>query len=146
MTLAARWNYYRRIVPAYLGAGRSQLTFWHETPEINPQATSAQLGPYYMLFREKANYSGPHDEAGIPLLDYRGSIGQQYNPTAIAQWGLANCNIFYSAREDYRRKTFLKSANWLATYLEPNACGLWVWNHHFDWEYRNTLKAPWYSG
>jgi hypothetical protein len=21
-----------------------------------------------------------------------------------------------------------------------------VWNHQFDWEYRNTLKAPWYSG
>src|SRR5262249_13660579 len=23
---------------------------------------------------------------------------------------------------------------------------LWVWNHHFDWEYRDTLRAPWYSG
>jgi hypothetical protein len=23
---------------------------------------------------------------------------------------------------------------------------LWVWNHKFDWEYRSTLKAPWYSG
>jgi hypothetical protein len=21
-----------------------------------------------------------------------------------------------------------------------------VWNHHFDWDYRDTLKAPWYSG
>jgi len=21
-----------------------------------------------------------------------------------------------------------------------------VWNHHFDWEYRSRLKAPWYSG
>jgi hypothetical protein len=21
-----------------------------------------------------------------------------------------------------------------------------VWNHHFDWEYRSPLKAPWYSG
>jgi hypothetical protein len=20
-----------------------------------------------------------------------------------------------------------------------------VWNHHFNWEYRDTLKAPWYS-
>ena len=25
------------------------------------------------------------------------------------------------------------------------ARGLSVWNHHFDWEYRDTLKAPWYS-
>jgi hypothetical protein len=30
--------------------------------------------------------------------------------------------------------------------LEQNADGVWVWNHHFDWEYRDTLKAPWYSG
>jgi hypothetical protein len=22
---------------------------------------------------------------------------------------------------------------------------MWVWNHHFDWEYRTPLKAPWYS-
>jgi hypothetical protein len=21
-----------------------------------------------------------------------------------------------------------------------------VWHHHFDWHYRTTLKAPWYSG
>jgi heparosan-N-sulfate-glucuronate 5-epimerase len=30
--------------------------------------------------------------------------------------------------------------------LETNANGLPVWNHHFDWEYRDMLKAPWYSG
>jgi hypothetical protein len=22
---------------------------------------------------------------------------------------------------------------------------VWVWNHHFDWEYRDTLQSPWYS-
>lgn len=146
MTLAARWHYYRRIIPAYLGSGRSQLTFWHETPEINPHATSAQLGPYYMRFGRKADYPGPYDAAGIPMLDYRGGIGLQYNPIAIAQWGLANCNIFDSSREQSRRDKFLKAADWIAANLEENACGLCVWNHHFDWEYRSTLKAPWYSG
>ncbi len=30
--------------------------------------------------------------------------------------------------------------------LEANAHGVHVWNHYFDWEYRKTLKAPWYSG
>src|SRR5208337_2929594 len=47
--------------------------------------------------------------------------------------------------EDRWQKT-LRAADWLAANLERNAHGLWVWNHHFDWEYRNTLKAPWYSG
>jgi heparosan-N-sulfate-glucuronate 5-epimerase len=146
MTLAARWRYYCRIAPAYLGAGRSQLTFWHETPQINPQATRTQFGPYYMSFREKADYGGPYDAAGIPMLDYRGAIGLQYNPIAIAQWGLANCNIFCDTNNESRGQKTLKAAHWLAANLEQNPHGLWVWNHHFDWDYRDTLKTPWYSG
>lgn len=150
MSLARRWHYYRRIFSAYLfsgfGAGRSQLTFWHEVPEINPRATDNQLGEYYMLFREKADYAGPFDAVGIPMLDYHGVIGVQYNPIAIAQWGLANYNRFCETNDDTPWRKTLNAADWLATNLEQNACGLWVWNHHFDWDYRDTLKAPWYSG
>ena len=152
MSAAARLQYYRRILPAYLGAGRSQLTFWHEVPEINPRAnidpraSHRQLGPYYMSFREKADYAGAHDANGIPMLDYRGAIGPQYNPIAIAQWGLANYNRFCETSDAARLQKTLRSADWLAANLEQNSHGLWVWSHHFDWEYRETLKAPWYSG
>lgn len=146
MSLTARWHYYRRILPAYLGSGRSQLTFWHEVPEINPRATTAHLGEYYMLFREKADYAGHYDATGIPMLDYRGALGLQYNPIAIAQWGLANYNRFCQSADDARWQKTLKAADWLAANLEQNPSGLWVWNHRFDWDYRDTLKAPWHSG
>ena len=146
MSLASRTNYYRRILRAYLGPGRSQLTFWHETPEFNPRLRTDHLGAYYMRFREKADYPGPYDAGGIPMLDYRGAIGLQYNPIAIAQWGLANYNRFSESYEDVNRQKSLRAAAWLCEHLERNAHGLWVWNHHFDWEYRETLKAPWYSG
>lgn len=148
MNAAARLQYYRRILPAYLGTGRSQLTFWHEIPEVNPDAHAAHhhIGPYYMAFREKADYSGPHDANGIPMLDYRGAIGLQYNPIAIAQWGLANYNRFREISDAARLQRTLKSADWLVANLQQNLHGLWVWNHNFDWEYRETLKAPWYSG
>jgi len=146
MSLATRWHYYRRIFDAYLGSGPSQLTFWHETPEINPRASSSRLGEYYMLFREKADYAGPHDASGIPMLDYRGVIGLHYNPIAIAQWGLANYNRFCETGDEVRRRKTLKAADWLTANLEQNSHGLWVWNHHFDWDYRDPLKAPWYSG
>jgi hypothetical protein len=53
-----RLSYYRRIFSAYLLGGKSQLTFWHETPAENPDASANELGPYYMLFSEKADYSG----------------------------------------------------------------------------------------
>src|SRR5580698_8402882 len=146
MNVASRWHYYRRIFRAYLGSGRSQLTFWHEVPEINSRATAGRLDEYYMLFREKADYAGHYDVAGIPMLDYHGVIGLQYNPIAIAQWGLANYNLFCENDDDARWQKTLKAADWLTANLSQNAHGLWVWNHYFDWDYRDTLKAPWYSG
>ena len=139
-------SYYRRIFSAYLLGGKSQLTFWHETPGENPRASTTELGGYYMLFAEKANYRGAYDASGIPQLDYRGNIGLQSNPIAIAQYGLGNYNLWHLTSDDSRRQKFFLVADWLVSHLESNAYGLAVWNHHFDWEYRDTLKAPWYSG
>jgi len=140
-----RLSYYRRIFSAYLLGGKSHLTFWHETPAENPNATMSDLGEYYMLFTEKADYQGSYDSSGIPQLDYHGKIGLQYNPIAIAQYGLGNYNLFRRSADPARRKKFFVSADWLCAHLEQNPQGLAVWNHHFDWEYRDTLRAPWYS-
>jgi len=138
-------SYYRRICAAYLVGGKSQLTFWHETPAENRNAGATELGEYYMLFTEKANYAGAYDASGIPQLDYRGKIGLQYNPIAIAQYGLGNYNLWRRSQDPDRRVKFFRTADWLVSHLEQNPEGLAVWNHHFDWEYRETLKAPWYS-
>jgi len=137
--------YYRRILSAYVVGSKSHLTFWHETPAENPNATPEELGEYYMLFAEKADYKGAYDLAGIPQLDYHGQIGLQYNPIAIAQYGLGNYNLWRRTANPENKKKFELVADWLAAHLEPNSKGLPVWNHHFDWEYRDTLKAPWYS-
>jgi len=139
-------SYYRRIFSAYLFGRNSHLTFWHETPAENPNASAAELGEYYMLFAEKADYPGAYDSSGVPLLDYHGRIGLQYNPIAIAQYGLGNYNLFHHSGDLARRKKFFRSADWLGEHLEQNSHGFAVWNHHFNWEYRDTLKAPWYSG
>jgi len=146
MPLASRLQYYRRIFTAYLVPGMSQLSFWHDLPQLNPNAAANRLGEYYMLFSEKADYTGHHDAAGIPMLDYHGQIGLQYNPVAIAQWGLGNYNLFRRTENQERKSKFLAAANWLCAQLEQNASKVWVWNHHFNWEYRTPLQAPWYSG
>jgi heparosan-N-sulfate-glucuronate 5-epimerase len=138
-------NYYRRIGRAYLLPGKSQLTFWHDSAELNGSATIHTLGEYYMTFAEKAAYAGHHDDAGIAMLNYHGEIGLQYNPIAIAQWGLGNYNRFRRGEAD-RKAKFQLASDWLCDHLEKNEQGLHVWSHHFDWEYRQTLKAPWYSG
>lgn len=142
----ARLQYYRRIFSAYIAGGTSQLTFWHEIPEVNQRFTSDSLGEYYMVFSSKADYAGPFDNAGIPLLDYRGALGRQYNPIAIAQYGLGNYNLFSRTGDRARRVKFMKVADWLVSTLTPNSAGLQVWMHNFDWDYRDRLSAPWYSG
>lgn len=137
--------YYRRIFSAYILGGKSHLTFWHEIPTQNPNATPTELGEYYMLFAAKADYKGHYDACGIPQLDYHGQIGRQYNPIAIAQYGLGNFNLWRRTADAERKKKFFTIADWLVSNLEQNSHGIFVWNHHFDWEYRDPLKAPWYS-
>ena len=137
--------YYRRIFSAYVLGGKSHLTFWHETPAENPNVNPTELGEYYMLFAEKADYSGHYDASGVPQLDYHGHIGLQYNPIAIAQYGLGNYNLWRRRSDEKRKKKFFLIADWLASHLDSNPKAIPVWNHQFDWEYRDTLKAPWYS-
>ena len=137
--------YYRRILSAYVLGGKSHLTFWHETPAENPNANPKELGDYYMLFAEKADYKGHSDAEGIPQLDYHGQIGLQYNPIAIAQYGLGNYNLWRRTADPSRKQKFFRIADWLVSNLQENSNGLLVWNHHFNWEYRDTLKAPWFS-
>src|SRR5215472_8505857 len=146
MTASTRLEYYGRIMASYLLRRQSALDFWHEVPEVNWRSGAATIGEYYMPFAQKSDYSGPCDRSGIPLLNYRGKIGLQYNPIAIAQYGLGNYNLFRRTGDISRRNKFLNAANWLVSNQEPNAEGFLVWHHQFDWEYRARLKAPWYSG
>ena len=141
-----RFNYLKRVYQAYLSGEDSQLTFWHGTPEVNREAVGDQLGQYYMPFIEKAEYRAHLDDSGIPLLDYHGAIGLQYNPIAIAQYGLGNYNLYQrTGLEEYREKLTL-AADWLKDNLAENSFGVPVWMHHFDFEYQEGLYAPWYSG
>ncbi len=105
-----------------------------------------ELGPYYMAFREKANYDDCLDEFGVPRLNYHGAIGLQYNPIAISQYGLGNLNLYLATKQKDAQSKFLLTADWLADNLVENELGVPVWMHNFDFEYREVLKSPWYSG
>ena len=141
----SRINYYKRVLTAYLTGKKSHLSFWHGTPLVNDHFKVDELGEYYMPFFEKADYRGQYDGKGIPMLDYHGKVGLQYNPIAIAQYGLGNFNLYKRTGDPLRYEAFMSTANWLIENLETNPKNVFVWNHHFDWEYRDTLKSPWYS-
>jgi heparosan-N-sulfate-glucuronate 5-epimerase len=121
------------------------LSFWYERPELNERAFGSGLD-YFMRFSGKAKYRGPFDSNGVPLLDYRGDIGRQYNPIAVAQYGLARFNAWTASDAAADRAGWIVAADWLAAEMRPNSHGIHVWMHDFDWPYRQRLEAPWYSG
>ncbi len=143
--ISKKFNYWKRVFSAYVLGGTSQLDFWHGKPKINKKISYKELGQYYMLFSYKANYSGFFDRNGVPLLDYHGEIGKQYNPISISQYGLAHFNIYKKTKNQENLTKSIKQADWLVNNLKKNKKGVWVWMHNFDWEYRERLKSPWYS-
>ena len=146
MGFKQRINYWRRVIVAYRKGANSQLTFWHEKPAINEDIDFKDpASGYYMTFYDKTLYPGPFDEHGVPLLDYKGVIGKQYNPIAIAQYGLGFYNRYVKEKKEEYLKKFLVQCSWLVDNLEENEFGLLVWMHHFDWEYQGILKSPWQS-
>jgi hypothetical protein len=141
----ARIQHLKRALQVYGRPASGPLSFWYEEPEVN-ETSRQDSRQYFMRFRGKASYAGPFDADGIPLLDYRGRIGRQYNPIAIAQYGLARFNRWCEGGTSGDRAAWVAASRWLAASLEPNAHGVPVWLHHFDWPYRQLLASPWYSG
>ena len=114
-----RFSYYRRILASYLLTGTNQLTFWHERPAVNLAAFRPGSDVYYMIFHHKADYTGPLDESGIPLLDYHGVLGRHYNPIAIAHYGMGNFNRWRDTGADHRRRKFIRIGDWLVDATWP---------------------------
>lgn len=143
--LLSRLAYLARVASVYARPSKGPLSFWHEEPRINEESFS-DASQYFMRFQGNAEYPGPFDDKGVPLLDYRGDIGRQYNPIAIAQYGLARFNRSAGRGSTDDEVAWRSAADWLVRNLRPNGHGVPVWVHDFDWPYRQALVAPWYSG
>jgi heparosan-N-sulfate-glucuronate 5-epimerase len=140
------FDYYKRLVDSYILRKNSHLNFWHCGPEVNYEFNKNEIGQYYMPFINKAKYDAYFDDMGVPLLNYQGCIGSQYNPIAISQYGLGNYNLFLKKNEEEYKNKALIAADWMVNNLKKNSKGIPVWMHDFDWRYIEKLKAPWYSG
>ena len=144
--MISRLRYWQRIFSTYIVGGKSNLSFWHGEPTINELARYDELDQYYMSFHRKADYEGHYDKKGIPQLNYQGNIGIQYNPIAIAQWSLGNYNLWKKNNSQDCYEKFIKGADWLHNNLNLNNKNVSVWQHHFNWVYKESLISPWHSG
>lgn len=121
---------------------RGAVSFWH-TPIKSVFYKYKDLEDYYIDLTEKTKYKGPFDENGLPILDYFGFIGRQYNPCAIAQWGLGGYQR-YARGDQEAEKIFISAANWLRNHLQVDDQGRGYWWYRFDFD-AYGLKAPWGS-
>lgn len=121
---------------------RGAVSFWHTA--VGPVCYDySTLDDYYIDLREKTAYAGPYDTAGVPVLDYFGSIGKQYNPCAISQWGLGAYQ-HWKRGAALCRSVFLKAADWLIANLAEDRQGRGFWWYEFDFD-AYGLKKPWSS-
>lgn len=98
-----------------------------------------------MTFADKANYAGPKDKDDVILFDYFFDIGRQYNPLAVAQYGLGHYNLFLETGNRQHLEIAKIQGDWLIANLENNDYGVPVWKHKFRWHYKKYLAPGWYS-
>jgi hypothetical protein len=119
------------------------VSFWH-TP-LGPSVYDfPSLDDYYIDLRAKLGYRGPQDSAGIPMLNYFGPIGIQYNPCAVAQWGLGGYQAWRRDGSAQGEGAFRGAAQWLRDHLEVDTQGRGFWWYRFDFD-AYGLRAPWAS-
>ena len=106
---------------------------------MNTTSQTNSANTIYKPFTAKADYRGRYESR-----DSNPRLPRSAR-TAIQ----SNCHRSVWARQlqpvspyrDPNAAKFLTAADWLVTSLERNRAGLWVWNHHFDWEYRTPQSA-----
>lgn len=97
------------------------------------------------VFKRDAEY--PHDEDGIPLKPYRGTL--QYNPVRTAQAGLEWLACYRESHDEWYLESARKAAHHLID-TSTDADGAmffpYTYNFYLHGNKSNVAIAPWYSG
>jgi hypothetical protein len=72
------------------------------------------------------------DQEGIPIVDYGGTIGIQYNPVTISQYALAQYQTYLVTKNETFKEKFVLQANWLAKNAKQKD-NFSVWEYNFNW-------------
>lgn len=139
-------SYLKRILSAYLiDYGSSNLAFWHTPLRINELTGEdlRTLRAYPQNFEDKIGKIKITDDQGVILLDYKGALGLQYNPNAIAQLALGYYDEILSDK-DYC-KEFYTQASYFLNNGRTIKDDVLLWEYNFPFENREYQEAPWRS-
>lgn len=103
------------------------------------------INPKYYLDIKPRIYEGHFDQFdnnGIPILNYGGTIGIQYNPVNVCAYALGHLDIYTETNKQSNFDIFIKMAQWLVeNQVIQNEIGVWYYN--FNW---GDIEKPWISG
>jgi len=139
-------RYYKRIFSAYvLDRGSSNLAFWHTPLQINPLMDKDLNGlrRYPQNFEQKIGIIKTTDDRGVIMLDYKGDLGMQYNPNAIAQLALGYYDRILAG--DDRINEFLQQAAFFIDRGRLVANDVLLWEYNFPFQLRGPVGSPWRS-
>lgn len=137
---------YIRLFRFYLLGQHKVRRIWAYPGKLNQMRLSDPgdiLKGYFLDFSHDADYLGPIDAEGVPLVDYGGLIGIKHNPWAIGHYALANYQRFAQTGNEAYCERFLKCAQWFVKHGEHRATKDVVWSYDFSLRYPKT--KPWIS-
>jgi len=85
----------------------------------------------------------PMDKHGIPMVPGAGGAEAVYNPITIAQFGLAQMQLFSYSRSTVSLEKALRCGRWLVENARPR-CGGLAWVYDYSLEFYGP-QAPWVS-
>lgn len=138
--------YLKRIFSSYiLNYKNSNLAFWHTPLRINELTDEdlKTLRAYPQNYESKIGMIDTTDNLGVIMLDYKGDIGLQYNPNAIAQLALGYYDKILSG-EDCSEE-FLTQSVYFLNHGRVVEDDILLWEYNFPFEMRNYLHSPWRS-
>ncbi|MBS7007118.1 D-glucuronyl C5-epimerase family protein [Anaerostipes sp.] len=130
-------------VKRYIQKDTSSLAFWWlplYEGDGNYNLSSHKVCDYYLDFSSKAEYDCLFDEDGVLLLDYKGSMGIQYNPCAVAQYGLGICSKYLKTKEDKYLKKIRIQAEWLCSTMKIDEKGMGRLEYTFSADDYNQIS------
>lgn len=135
------------IISRYLNRKNSSLAFWWIPVTAGKTTQKGREMDYYVDFAAKADYDLLFDEKGVMMLDYLGTVGKQYNPCAVAQYGLGLLSRYYQTKENKWKEKAMIQADWLIDQMRFTPKGIARLEYVFEYgSYQMIQEKNYISG
>lgn len=123
------------ILKRYGQRKTSSLAFWWlplYEGKGNYHCEKNEICDYYLDFSAKADYDCLFDVDGVIMLDYKGKLGVQYNPCAVAQYGLGLCARYLSTPNKDIEDKIRTQADWICKNTKIDSKGIGRVEYYFS--------------